>query len=289
MSEIVNGNDSTRRGLWAIIACALLWSIGGLLIKWVNLHPLAVAGARSLIAALFLLFVLKKPKITRNPAQWLAALCNAATMILFVSANKHTTSANAILLQYGAPIFAAILGWLILKERPFWEHWAALVAVLAGMALFFMNQLGPGNLAGDIMAVSSGLTFALFFVFMRMQKEGSPLESFFLSHLITAAVGLPFLFMGGLPDARGALALTGLGVFQIGVASLLFTYGIKRVTALQSMLAAVIEPLMNPVWVLLFTGERPAVNALIGGSVILAAVALSNWVTINRSRRLACT
>lgn len=284
------GSTEQARGLLAVVLCAFLWSIGGLLIKWVDLHPLAIAGVRSLIAAGFLLIVLKRPKITRDPAQWGAALCNAATMILFVSANKFTTSANAILLQYCCPVFAAIFGWWILRERPYAEHWVALVLVMGGMALFFVNQLGGGHLAGDLMAIGSGIAFAFFSVFMRMQKDGSPLESILLSHLITGVIGLPFLVSGGFPDLRGALSLTGLGVFQIGIAAVLFSYGIKRITAVQSMLTAVIEPLMNPVWVLVFTGERPALNALTGGAIILTAVTTSSLVTVYRVRRLQpCT
>ena len=133
---------------------------------------------------------LKHPKIHWSFPQIAAALSYSATMILFVSANKLTTSSNAIILQYIGPIFTAFLGAWILKERARIEHWIAFVFVAAGIALMFMDKLGGGRLAGDLLALLSALAFSLTFIFMRMQKDGSPLESMLMSHVVTAAIGL---------------------------------------------------------------------------------------------------
>jgi drug/metabolite transporter (DMT)-like permease len=279
---------AARIGQGAVFLCAVFWSTGGLCIKLIDWHPLGIAGGRSLIAALFMLAVrfwnpqTRRRTFTLRPL-WPAGLAYAATMILFVIANKLTASANAILLQYSAPVWAALLGWLLLKEKLHWEHWGALVFVMGGLVLFFKDGLASGSLAGDCIALISGIAFGINSVLMRAQRGGSREDSFILAHLITAVCGIPFLFFyvpAMSPRALGALLF--LGVFQIGVASLLFAYGIERVTAVQAMLTAMAEPVLNPVWVLLATGEKPGPSALAGGGIIVAAVLASSLAGRNR-------
>ncbi len=271
-------------GLAALAVCALLWSLAGLFIKVVDWNPLAIAGSRSAVAGLFLLVWIRRPKITFSFAQIGAAVSSAATMLLFVYANKATTSANAILLQYGAPIYTAVLGIFLLKEKPRAEHILAFAAVAAGMVLFFLGDIGGGNLLGDLAGVASGVTFALYYVFLRMQKDGSPLESNLLAHGITAVVALGgacFLPAPVISPAAVAVILA-LGVFQVGLAAVFLSYGIKRVPAIQGILVAAIEPIMNPVWVFLATGEKPGINSIAGGIVIIAAVLASSAVSMRR-------
>ena len=149
-------------GQGAILLCAVLWSTSGLFIKLVNWHPVLIAGSRSLLAASFLL-ALRRCSPVRNsvrgtlPVIVCSGLCYAATMILFVTANKLTASANAILLQYTAPVWAALLGWFFLREKPRWEQWAALALVSLGMFLVFRSGLAAGSLAGDLIALVSVL------------------------------------------------------------------------------------------------------------------------------------
>jgi drug/metabolite transporter (DMT)-like permease len=274
-------------GALAMAATAFFWSLAGLLIKLVDWNPFAIACGRSLVAAIFLMIWIRKPKFTFSGAQVGAALASASTMLLFIFANKTTTSANAILLQYGAPIYTAILGTILLKEKPKPEHWFAFIAVAGGMALFFMGGIGGGSLLGNLVAVASGVTFAAYIVFLRMQKDGSPLESNLLAHIITAIVGFVIaLFLPAPRMSATALAAIGtLGVFQIGVAALLLSWGIKRVTAIQGTIIAGLEPVFNPLWVFLALGEKPGPNSLLGGAVIIAAVVISSVVTARRSRR----
>jgi drug/metabolite transporter (DMT)-like permease len=269
-------------GQGAVFLCALFWSAGGLCIKLVDWHPIAIAGGRSLIAALFMLGVrflsprTRRAKFDLRPL-WPAGLAYAATMILFVIANKLTASANAILLQYSAPVWAAVLGWLLFKEKLHWEQGGALVFVMGGLVLFFKDGLASGSLAGNVIALISGIAFGLNSVFMRAQRGGTQADAFILAHLVTALFGAPFLFLHPptlSPVAVGAMLF--LGVVQIGVASLLFSYGIARITAVQAMITAMAEPILNPVWVLLATGEKPGASALVGGAIIVAAVAGSS-------------
>jgi drug/metabolite transporter (DMT)-like permease len=273
-----------RTGQSAIFFCAVLWSTSGLFIKLIDWHPILIAGGRSLIAALVLGVIRfafpKRRGPPGNPLHVLAGgIAYAVTMLCFVIANKLTASANAILLQYSAPIWAALLGWLIIREKPHWEHWAALVMVMAGLLLFFKDGLGGGSFLGDCLALFSGVAFGANSVIMRMQKEGSPMDSMLLAHVITGIFSIPFFFIfpPRLSPANGGIILF-MGVLQIGAASLLFSYGIKRVTAIQAMLIAMIEPVLNPVWVLLVTGERPSLSALFGGGIIVAAVVGSSLI-----------
>jgi drug/metabolite transporter (DMT)-like permease len=213
-----------------------------------------------------------------------AALAQTATMLLFVAANKTTTAANAILLQYIGPVFTAIIGAWMLKERARWEHWAAFVFVAAGMVLLFMDKIGGGRLLGNILALCSGLTFSFCYVLLRKQKDASPLESMLLAHWFTAAIGLAVSLFLPLPaftwKAAGAIAM--LGLFQVGVAAILFSAAIKRITAVSANLIAVIEPVFNPLWVFLALGERPGITAIAGGALIIAAVAGASIISARR-------
>lgn len=274
--------NSETKAVIALVGSALLWSTGGVFIKLVDWNGFAIAGSRSLIASLVLLIYLKKPRLKFRFPLLAAALSSACTMTLYVLANKMTTAANTILLQYTAPVYVAVLAWVILKEKPTGDNWIALVIIVLGMLLFFAGKLSPGNMFGNVLAVLSGLGLAFFAVFMRMQKGNSPFESFFLAHLITFVISIPFILKSGLPEASGWAGIFMLGVFQLGFASLLFSYGIRQVFALKAMLILTLEPILNPVWVFLFTGEVPGIYAVVGGVFIIAAVL---FTTIYSSRR----
>lgn len=265
---------ANTQGILAMAATALLWSIAGLFIKVIDWNPLTIAGFRSLIASVVILLYLRRPRIHLSFPQVAAALANAATMLLFVSANKTTTSANAIILQYIAPVCTAFIGFLLLKERARLEHWIAFLLVAAGMIVMFQDKLGGGRTLGNLLAVLSGITFSFYFVFMRMQKDGSPLESILLSHWVVAAIGIIASIFLPIPSIslKAVAAIAVLGVFQVGVSAILFAAAIKRISAVSANLLAVIEPVFNPVWVFLALGEAPGRNAVIGGAIIVAAV-----------------
>lgn len=281
------------KGQAAIFCCAILWSTSGLIIKLLDWHPLLIAGGRSLIAALFLWAVRtvfpRRGKTRSRPGPLIAAgFAYALTMITFVIANKMTSAANAILLQYSAPVWAVLLGWILIREKPRWEQWLALGMAAIGFFIFFQKSFsfqGGGVSAGDLVAVLSGVFFGANSVFMRMQKDGNPADSMLLAHALCAAAALPFLFLYTPTPAFisfGALAF--MGIIQVGMASLFFSYGIKRVSAVGAMLIATIEPVLNPVWVFIVTGERPSLRTLIGGGVIVTAVVVSSILSASRRR-----
>lgn len=250
---------------------AIFWSFGGLLIKLVDLHPMATAGSRSLIAAATI-WVLARPFSARfTSGQLMGALAYAGTVTFFVLATRTTTAANAILLQYTAPIYAALLSYRMLGEQITRIDWACIVLVLAGMAIFFFDGLASGGSLGDFYAVISGVFFALCVVLLRRERHGSPFSIVLLGNLITALIGLPFLAVQP-PTTNDLLLLIPLGVLQLGLGYIFFVRGVRYVSAIEGTLIPVIEPLLNPIWVALFHGEQPTFLALIGGGIVVGAV-----------------
>ena len=261
-----------------LIVTAILWSSAGLLLKMISWNPIAIAGMRSAIGAIVLLAFLRRPHITWSSAQIGGAIAYAVTVILFVSANKLTTAANAILLQYTSPIYVALFGAWFLRERATRLDWITILVVMGGMVLFFLDDLTTGGFWGNVCAISSGVTFACFVLFMRKQKNDSPLESVFLGNILTALIGFPFMFQT-VPNASSWVGLVLAGVIQLGLSQVLYAAAIKRVAALEAILIQVIEPILNPLWVLLIMGEAPGPWALLGGFVVLVSVTIRYVVT----------
>jgi drug/metabolite transporter (DMT)-like permease len=272
--EILVDNPAHTRAVGLLVLAALCWSVGGLLIKAVEWPPLAVAGGRGLIAALFLIATNRGLRFHFSRAQVIGALGYAACTVTFCTATKLTTAANAILLQYTAPVWIAIFGAWFLRERATAVDWLTIGAVLGGMALFFSESLDTTAMLGNAIAVSSGVFFAVMTIALRRQKDGSPVESIILGNLLAFAVGLPWIVTAPALTAGGWGALLALGTVQLGVSYWLYARAIKQVTALEAVLIPVIEPILNPVWVLLLMGERPSGLAMAGGAIVLAAVTL---------------
>jgi drug/metabolite transporter (DMT)-like permease len=284
-------NVAHTRSVVFLVVAALCWSLGGLLIKSVaaTWPALAVAGGRGLIAALFLLATNRGLRFHFSRAQVVAAVLYAATTTTFCVANTLTTAANAILLQYTAPVWVALLGAWLLGERTTRADWFTIGAVLAGLALFFAEGLEVHHLAGNLIAIGSGVCFAGMVVAMRRQKDTSASESIILGNLIAFAVGLPFILRAPALDASGWAALAVLGVVQLGISYWLYARAMKHVTALEAVLIPVIEPILNPLWVLLALGERPTPLALTGGAIVLGAVTLRAVASVRAGRRAAPT
>lgn len=263
------------RAVGLLLLASLCWSLGGLLIKYVQWPPLAVAGGRGLIAALFLIAVIRPRRWRFSRLQWIAAGAYAACTITFVLATKLTTAANAILLQYTAPVWIALLSAWLLGEKTQRSDWLTILVVLGGMTLFFAEDgLSFAHAGGNVVAALSGVAFATMTLAMRKQKDGSPAESIILGNLLAFAAGLPWILTAPTLPADGWAALVTLGVVQLGVSYWLYARAIKHVTALEAVIIPVIEPILNPIWVQLRFGERPSPLALVGGLIVLGAVTL---------------
>lgn len=259
----------------ALIVCALLWSSGGLLIKVLPLQPLAIAGLRSAIAAI-VMFAWVRRSGTFQPI-WTSAQIGSIvsymfTVVLFVWATKATSAANAILLQYTAPVWVALLSAAITKERLRRRDIVVVGAVMVGMVVFFLDALTPGAMMGNLIAIASGVAFAGVALFMRAQRGVSTTESIILGNILTALVCLPFA--GDFPSVsiNWIVPLLLLGIFQLGASYLLYSWALQHVTALEAVLITVLEPLLNPLWVGLVLGEAPTTTSMIGGGIVLLAI-----------------
>jgi len=272
------------RAIFQLVGAAVCWSLAGLLIKSVDWPPLAVAGGRGLIAAGFLAVTNRALRFHLSRQQIIGALAYAACTVLFCVATKLTTAANAILLQYTAPVWVALFGAWFLGERATRGDWITIVVVLGGMALFFADGIELAHLVGNFIAVLSGVAFAGMTIALRKQKDGSPVESIILGNLIAFFVGLPWIIGAPPLAADGWTALVLLGTVQLGFSYWLFARAIKHVTALEALLIPVMEPILNPIWVLLALNEKPSPYALVGGVIVLSAVTLRAVVSI-RFRR----
>ena len=179
-----------------LILAGALWSLGGLLIKSITWPPLAISGMRGGIAALVIYFFSRNTKITLSKSKILAACFYALVVTLFVMANKLTTAGNAILLQYTAPVYVALFGYMFLGEKSTVVDWITIVILLIGLALFFIDDLTLDGFTGNIFAVFSGMSFAALTLLLRKQKDDSPSDSVLLGNIITLVVGLPVISTG---------------------------------------------------------------------------------------------
>jgi DME family drug/metabolite transporter len=261
-----------------VLIAVLLWSTGGLFIKLTTLDAYQVTFFRSLFAAVTVLLLTRKHGLKINAFGIFTSIIYALLLFLFVWATKKTTAANAIFLQYTAPIYILIFAPFIIGEKFHWRDLITVVVVLAGMSLFFVGQLRLEDYQGNTAALFSGIFLGLYIMLLRHPKgEGfNPVIAVIYGNFLLAALTAPS-GISALPSMTFMdwFAVTFLGIFQIGISYILFIKGVRGGTRpLDASLIGFIEPLLNPVWVFLFVGERPSQWALLGGGIIIAAIAI---------------
>ncbi len=259
-----------------VLAAALLWSTGGLFIKWTSLSGLELSCFRSFFALLTVALFTRHEGFGLNGITAAAAILYAVLVILFVMATKQTTAANAIFLQYTAPVYLLILEPVVYKEKFRKRDLVTVLVCVAGMALFFVGQLRPQDVSGNLMALASGFCFALYFLSLRhpkaraVNRASSVIYGNLLCVLVAAPWGLAAVSRVGSHDLFSVMYL---GIIQLGISYTLFTVGMTRgVRSLDAGIICYIEPVLNPVWVFLVLGERPSRWALLGGAIIITAV-----------------
>ncbi len=280
MSE--NGADRTISPVFYVVIAVFLWSTGGLFIKLTSLDAFSVNLGRSLFAAIVVAIFTYKKGLKLDLFTIFTSLLYAGTLTCFVYANKNTTAANAIFLQYTAPIYILILSPFVLKENFQFRDLITVVLCFAGMSLFFIEGGGESPLAanifaGNLAALISGVFFGLYILFLRHPHslQRNPAVSVFYGNVLVVLFMIPLIAAN--PPQSVSLSDIGailyLGCIQIGVSYMLFTVGIARgVRSMDASIIGFIEPLFNPIWVFLFVGERPSKWAIFGGAVIIFAV-----------------
>lgn len=273
-----------------VFATALLWSTGGLFIKWTSVSGLALSCFRSFFALLTVALVTRRQGFGLNKLTVAAALLYSVVVILFVVATKQTTAANAIFLQYTAPVYMMILEPVVYKEKFRPRDLITVLVCIGGMALFFVGQLRPQDITGNLMALASGFFFALYFLLMRhpRAREVNRASSVIYGNLLVVLICAPWGLAAISEITRhDLLSVMYLGVIQLGLSYVLFTIGMTRgVRSLDAGIVCYIEPALNPVWVFLVLGERPSRWALLGGAIIIIAVIIHMLFDAHSKRRL---
>jgi len=285
MKELISSIPQHKKGLIFISFAALMWSSGGLFIKVLSLDAYQISFYRSLIAVLTIVIIsLLQKKSLKFEFDIVSILCSityAFILILFVIATKLTTAANAIFLQFTAPIYLLFLEPIFLKTKFEKRNLIALIFCLIGMSLFFFGRLDFSNIKGNLFAIGSGICFALFSLFLKWKKQLHKTESTIIyivvGNFLVCAFCLPIVLDKLLIDSTQFLILIFMGVFQIGISYIIFNEGIKYISATESMIIAMLEAVLNPVWVFLGVGEVPTVYAIIGSIIILFAILWRNF------------
>ncbi|MCQ2613673.1 MAG: DMT family transporter [Treponemataceae bacterium] len=303
-------------GIPALVLCALLWSTGGVLVKLVPWNAFAISAVRSIIGGVFMcLWVRKLPNFVIRSEEdsridrkatvnlWLGGLMYALTMIFYVLGNKLTAAVNVIVLEYTSPIYIILFAPLLTKEKNRPSDYFTALGVMGGMVLFFSEGMETGNLAGNILGMLSGVTYGFATIFMRRQGSEDSINSFLISHVIAATVCLPVAISLGFTDPAAAvlsegssfsagtsfwIAIAGivlLGIFQVGFPSILYSRGLIGVRALTASFVSMIEPLMNPIWVMLLVGEVPSLRSIGGSVIILGCILLRSAIQSRESEQ----
>jgi len=273
-----------------VLGAAILWSTGGLFIKATHLSAVELSFGRSLLAAITIAIVTRREGFGLNPVSAVTSVLYAALLLLFVLATKLTTAANAIFLQYTAPVYVLVLEPLLYREKFRMRDLITIAVCVGGMILFFVGKLRPQDVDGNLLALASGVCFALYFLLLRHSKarDVNRASSAIYGNLIVVLIAAPAFFGAtsrGISTADFA-RMAYLGVVQIGVAYTLFTLAMARgLRSLDAGIIGYIEPVLNPVWVFLFIGERPTSWAIMGGAIIIASV-IAHMLSEARSKGL---
>lgn len=265
------------KGILYVLMAAILFSIGGLCIKLIPWSPLAINGTRNLISVILIGIYLKVThhKIVINPAVLFGAVCMMGVTTLYTIANKMTTAANTIVLQFTAPIFVIFLTWIFFKKRPKRVDVIATGAVFSGIICFFVDGLASGNMLGNIVAVLSGVCYAGVFMMNSFEKSDS-LSSIFLGQALSA-VTCSWFVLGETDFSVTAIGgILALGVLQLALAYIFMAKGLEEVPAVTASLTTAIEPILNPILVAIFYHEVITPLSMVGAVIVIAAVVSYN-------------
>ena len=265
---------SRKNAILMLLFAGVLWSLGGLLIKSIPWHPLAISGLRGGIAAIVIYAFSKDRKIIITYEKLFAACLYTLVVTLFVVANKLTTAGNAILLQYTAPVYVALFGYMFLGEKSTFIDWITIFILLGGLTLFFLDDLSFDGYLGNALAILSGMSFAALTISLRKQKNHNPSDSILLGNILTLIIGLPLIISETSFNLHSIILILILGIIQLGVPYILYTTAIKHVTALDAIIFPVIEPILNPILVFFILGETLGPWAFLGGALVLGSVVL---------------
>ena len=272
--------NPTAHGYWLIFSAAVFWSLAGIFIKYLDVAPLAIVFYRSFFACLVFTPFLRRSHWRLNWPIVVSVVTYTAAISAFVAANKLTTAANAIVLQYTAPIFVFLFSRLVLGEKISRVNGVALVLAMAGVCAISVESVGRPEMSGVTLALSSGVLFAAYMINLRNAQAVNAAYLTWINNLGCALLLLLFVQSQLSLNLNQLVILAVMGAVQLGLPYFLFSKGLQSVPLQEASLIALIEPVLNPVWVALTFGEIPSAATFSGGALILFGLAaryLAPW------------
>ncbi len=273
-----------KRGTVFVLLASLLFSIGGLCVKLIPWSALSINGARNLIGFVMIgaYMLLSKHRLKWNFPVFVGAMSTLGTTTLYTIANKLTTAANAIVLQFTAPAFVILFMILFFRVKPRKLDVLACAAVLFGVVLFFVDGLQAGNLWGNVVAVLSGVCYAGVFM-MNASENSDAMSSVFFGQLAAALLFAPFCIGETDFSFVPITAILVLGIFQVGLAYIFLSLGIRYTPPVTASLITGLEPVLNPIWVAVFYKEKITPLSLVGAVIVVGAIVGYNVLKSKRS------
>ena len=269
--------NNKNKAIIQMLTCAALWSIAGIFIKLIPWSAFAISSIRSLVAGTTLLVFIKinKYKIIFNKHTLVAGLFMGLTYTSFVLANKLTTAANAIVLQFTAPLFIVVISAVLYHQKIRRSDLIAVLCTLVGIAMFFFDKLEGGYLAGNIVAIVAGVFMACMYMTTGNAESEERFSAILIGQIVAFLIGLPVVISTHPVFSAGPVAcILALGIFQLGIPYILYAKASEYCPPLACSLLGAVEPLLNPLWVFLFDGEKPGLWALCGAIIVVASVTL---------------
>lgn len=270
--EVLALASPSNRARLLLLLAAGLWSLAGVFIKFLSLPPLAIVFYRSLFACLFFAFFVRRSAALPAAPLLVSMASYTAAISTFVTANKITTAANAIALQYTAPLFVFLIVRFLFREKIARHSWVMLLCGLAGIGVICAGSIGQPDAAGVMVALSSGLLFSFYMASMRFLGRVDAGTLTFLNNLACCVILLPFVWPQLSLSFNQGWVVAAMGVFQLGIPYWLFAKGLQKIPLQEASLIVLIEPVLNPLWVALAIGEVPSTATLIGGTLIVASL-----------------
>ncbi len=281
-----NQLSNEKKAIALMFICVIFWSTGGVLIKIMPWHPFMLTGVRSLIGAVIMLAYAraKKIKFEYDKFSLVIGIAMCVNMFLYVTSTYLTTAANAVMIGNATPIYLLIFGAIAYKKLPSKAEVFAVTCCFTGIALFFMDSLSGGGLLGNILAVFSGIARSGIYIAAPKTKNPASnmygmISGHFLAGIIGISVGINYPATINFTTISAVLFL---GVFQTGIAFLMYSFAIKNAKPLSCSLIAMLEPLLNPVWVAIFVGEIPGPMGFLGGAIVMSTII---WWCIRDSKK----
>lgn len=269
-----------------MLVCATLWSIAGIFIKLIPWNSFAITCIRSLFAGLTVLVYIafKRYKVIFNRTTISTGIIMGLVYTAFVAANKLTTAANAIVLQFTAPLFIVIISAVLYKQKILRRDLTAVLFTMLGISMFFLDKLEGGYLLGNCVAILAGALMGGMYIAMGEAQGEERFSAILIAQITAFLIGLPFV-IATKPEitAMPLVYIIILGVFQLGIPYILYGKASEYCPPLACCLLGAVEPLLNPIWVFLFDGERPGIFALVGGIIVVASVTV--WCATDKKNK----